>query len=514
MDLLEKVLISLNREFGCLTPEVKANVEYLRNGAVESAHQTVVLGGPAYVLNKAITAKRVADLCSESGIGLATYFCLADYDIVQPELTHIRLPVMGSGGTLVSIPVPEGYENSPVSVLPLPSKDWYNQMEDEIRNTYRPMFKVLEGPSRTIFEERLEQALSILRWSYINSTTLGGWATRIVGRLFNIEGNLGLPLVTASSDEFRDLLVEGAEFLLARENREKALSAFNEITTRIQSNGYNPGIGARTADYVPFFYECPEAGCHKSRTELHYEERGATVILTGKCPSCSETVEIETSADTPYLGDVARNLSLRVDSRQIVIDSVIPTVVHVGGLGETAYYAQVIPSARAMSIPFPIFVKYPRVYFNTPWNEDLAKSLEENELPVLHRRDLFSVMGKISKFRKKDQFDEMNNELGNLESLIMESHSQLNDKLKGIESEITETSGEKVTALLNQKMNLERYLSWTFGQYAEEKLGQESSWAWIEWALNSGFTDLFGPYERAYVGPLKNGATVFVNFSV
>lgn len=514
MILLEKVLVSLNREFGCLTPQVMSNIEALRNGAVESAHQTVVLGGPAYVLNKAITAKRVSNLCSERGLSLATYFCLADYDVVQPELTHIRLPVMGSGGTLVSIPVPEGYENSPVSVLPLPSKDWYNQIEDEIRNTYRPMFKVLEGNSRIIFDERLEQALSVLRWSFINSTTLGGWATRVLGRLFNIEGNLGLPLVTASSDEFRDLLVEGIEFLLARENREKALAAFNETTTLIQNNGYNPGIGTRTADYVPFFYECPEAGCNKARTELHYEDQGATAILTGKCPSCAETIEIETSADTPYLGDIARNLSLRVDSRQIAIDSVIPTVVHVGGPGETAYYAQVIPSARAMSIPFPIFVKYPRVYFNTPWNEQLAKSLEENELPVLHRRELFGVMGRISKFRKKNQFDEMNNELGALESLIMESHSQLNDRLKGIESDIAKASGERVTALLNLKMDLERYLSWAFGQYAEEKLGQESSWAWIEWALNSGFTDLFGPYERAYVGPLKNGATVFVNFSV
>ncbi|MFW9958947.1 MAG: bacillithiol biosynthesis BshC [Candidatus Odinarchaeota archaeon] len=514
MNLLEKVLISSNRNIGCLTPEVMSNIRALRDGAVEAAHQTVVLGGPAYVLNKAITTKRVSDLCSESGLSIATFFCLADYDVVQPELTNIRLPVMGSGGTLVSIPVPEGYENSPVSVLPLPSKDWYNQIEDEIRDTYRPMFKILEGASRSIFDERLEQALSILRWSYINSTTLGGWATRVLGRLFNVEGRLGLPLVIASSEEIRDLLVEGAEFLLARENREKALLTFNETTSLIQENGYNPGIGSRNTDYVPFFYECPEASCNKARIELHYEDQGPIVLLKGKCPTCSETIEIETSADSPYLGDVARDLSLRVDSRQIAIDTIIPTVVHVGGSGETAYYAQVIPSANAMSIPFPIFVKYPRVYFNTPWNEQLAKSLEGNELPVLQRKEMFGIMGKISKFRKKGQFDEMNKELENLESLIMNSHSQLNNTLREIESNIMEASGERVTTLLNLKMDLERYLSWAFGQFAEEKLGQESSWAWIEWAINTGFTDLFGPYERAYVGPLKNGATLFVNFSV
>jgi uncharacterized protein YllA (UPF0747 family) len=514
MNLLEKVLISSNRDLGCLTPKVISNIRTLRNGAIESAHQTVVLGGPAYILNKAITAKRIADLSNENGLNIAPFFCLADYDAVQPELTHIRLPVMGSGGTIVSIPVSEGYENSPVSILPLPPKDWYNQIEDEIRNTYRPMFKGLEGASRIVFDERLEQALSVLRWSYINSATLGEWATRILGRLFNVESSLGLPLVIASSNEIRDLLVEGVEFLLARENREKFLTAFNDVTTLIQENGYVPGIGPRSPDYVPFFYECPETACNRARTELHYEERGSVVRLTGKCPSCSEVIEIETSADTPYLGDVARNLSLRVDSRQIIIDSIIPTVTHVGGPGETAYYAQVIPCARAISVPFPLFIKYPRVYFNTPWNERLAKALEEKELPILHGREMYSILGKISKFRKKNNFDSMNDELANLEKIIQGCHIELNERLRSLEDSITQTSGEDMTTLLNLKMDLERYLSWTFGQYAEGKLGQESSWSWIEWAVNSGFSDLFGPYERAYVGPMKNGATVFVNFSI
>jgi uncharacterized protein YllA (UPF0747 family) len=514
MSLVESALISSNREFGCLTPEVVTNIRSLRKGAIESAHQTVVLGGPAYILNKAATAKRLLDLCAEKGLEIGSFFCLADYDVVQPELINIRVPVMGSGGTLVSVPVPEGFENSPVSILPLPPEDWYNQTEDAIRESYRPMFKRVEGSSRIVLEERLEQALSITRWSYNNSSTLGEWAARILGRLFNIEGKLGLPLVVVSSNEMRDLLVEGVEFLLARENRKRFLSTFDQVTTLIQESGYNPGIGLRSADYVPFFYECPEEGCNRARAELHYEERGGTAILTGQCPTCSEKIEIETSADTPYLGDVARNISLRVDSRQIVIDSVIPTVTHVGGPGESAYYAQVIPSARALEIPFPMFVKYPRVYFNTPWNEQLARSLEEREVQVLHRREMFSIMGKISKQRRKNEFEGMNEELRNLENLVVDTHSDLNNKLREIDSMVREASEETVSALLNLKMDVERYLSWAFGQYAEEKFGQESSWAWIEWAVNSGFSDLFGPYQRAYVGPMKNGATVFVNFSL
>ncbi len=514
MDLLEKSLIASNRELGCLTPEVKSSIESLKLGAVESAHQTVVLGGPAYILNKPITAKRIAELCAEKNVNLSTYFCIADYDIVQPELTKIRLPVFGQGGTLVSIPVPQGFENSPVNVLPLPGNEWYNQVEEDIRNSYRPMFKTVEGPSRRLLDERLEQALSITRWSYSNSSTLGEWVKRILGRLFNIEGNLGVPLVPASDPEIRELLAEGLEFLLARENRERFLKTFDQITTEIADAGFNPGMGRRGQDYVPFYYECTNKECNSSRTELHYEDQGNTALLTGKCPSCSEPIEIETSTDSPYLGEVSKNLSLRVDSRQMAIDTIIPTVVHVGGPGEAAYYSQVIPAAQAMSIPFPLFAKYPRVYFNTPWNEQLARELEEKGNTVLHRRDMFSLSGKVSRFRKKKRFDEMNEALSNLNSLILETHSKLNQEHDELEAEIAGKKGKEVESLLNHKFDLERYLSWAFGQITEGKLGQESSWSWIEWAINSGFGDLLGPYARAYVGQMKNGATMFVNFMV
>ncbi|MFX1605133.1 MAG: bacillithiol biosynthesis BshC [Promethearchaeota archaeon] len=512
--VLRRVLVAANKKLGCLTPKVKESIETLENGAVESAHQTVVLGGPTYILNKATTASQVASFATDKEVPLTPFFCVADYDTVQTELTHIRTPLMGRDGNIISMPVPQGFETSPVSVLPLPGNDWLSQVEEDIRSGYRPMLKNLERYVRLLFEERLEQSLMTVRTAFINSETLGEWAQRIMGHLFNVIGNLGIPLLTASEKEIRELLTEGMEFLLARKNRERFLKTHDETTALIEAEGYEPGIGRRGSDYVPFFYECPESGCNSSRTELRYEDQGATVVLKGKCPSCSETIELETPADSPYLGDIATQLSPRVDSRQILIDTLIPTVAHVGGPGETAYYAQVIPSARAMEIPFPLFIKYPRVYFNTPWNEQLAKNLEEGRFEVLHRKDMFSLQGKIAKFRKKKQFDEMNEQLVDLKQLILDTHSTLNESLVETTSKIAESSGKTLKKLQLQKLDLERYLSWVFGQYADNKLGQESSWSWIEWSINSGFSDLFGPYERAYVGPMKNGATMFVNFSV
>ncbi|TFG33501.1 bacillithiol biosynthesis BshC [Candidatus Thorarchaeota archaeon] len=514
MELLERALVKSNKRLGCLTPAVRARITSLKDGAVESAHQTVTLGGPTYILNKAATAYRIAQISSERGLALSTFFCVADYDIVQSELTNIRVPVLGQGGTLVSIPVPEGYEHSPVSILPLPEKDWYDQIEDDIRTSYRPMIKSVEGANRLVFDERLEHALAITRWSFVNSKTLGEWAERIIGRLFNIEGNLNVPLLVASDEPIRDLLVEGLEYQLARENRERFLLSFNEVTDKILEAGYNPGIGHRNSDYVPFFYECQNDDCNRARIELHYVDRGANILLTGKCPSCAEDVQIETVSETPYLGELAQYLSLRVDSRQLAINSIIPTVVHVGGPGETAYYAQVIPSARSISIPFPMFVKYPRAYFNTPWNEQLAKSLEEKGESVLQRGELFNLMGKISKLRRRERYDEMNEVLARLGQLIQETHSSMNKRHEEVESKIAQSSGAEGESLINLKAEIERYLSWAFGQYTVGKLGQESSWSWIEWTLNSGFADLFGAYERAYVGPMNNGATIFINFQI
>lgn len=514
MKLLRKTLIKANRGLACLTPSVKENIGQLSNGAVEAAHQSVVMGGPAYILNKAITAERISSFGVQQGLDVVPVFFVADYDIVQPELINIRTPNMGRDGNLLSLPVPRGYEHSPVSVLPLPEIGWFNAIEESLRFSYRPFFKPLDKPVRSLFEERLEQALATTRWGFVNSKTLGDWAQKIIGRLLNIEGNLGIPIIAASDEVFRDLMVTGMEFLLAKKQRDGFLKAHERATDLIVKSGFRPGAGSRKPSYVPFYYECPEKECNRSRTELFYQEKGTEAVLTGRCPSCGQNVEIETPANNPFLGDVGRHLSPRVDSRQLIVDTVLPIIAHVGGGGETAYYAQVIPIAKALPVPFPAFLKYPRIYFNTPWNESLAGLLKEKGLSVLHTPDMFRLMGKANRFRKKAKHDEMNESIKSLLSVILESHKELNVSLEDLRGQRKTTTGDELKHLLTDILDLERYLSWVFGQYAENKLGQEASWSWIEWMLNSGAHDLFGPYRRAYVPNMKNGATLFVNFSV
>ncbi|MCK5152441.1 MAG: bacillithiol biosynthesis BshC, partial [Candidatus Thorarchaeota archaeon] len=235
---LRKALLRVNQELGALTPRVRSNIENLHHGAIESAHQSVVIGGPSFILNKAATAERIATINSTQEFPLSPYFCIADYDIVQNELTHIRTPLMGSGGTIVSIPIPKGFEFSPVSIAPLPEYQWLEQVEADIRFGYRTMFKALEGSSRRLFEERLERVLTIIRTGFINSETLGSWATRILADLFNLEGNLGIPILPASDPEIRNLWALGMELLLQKDVREKFLQVHNASTDLILENGF------------------------------------------------------------------------------------------------------------------------------------------------------------------------------------------------------------------------------------------------------------------------------------
>jgi uncharacterized protein YllA (UPF0747 family) len=514
MKKMKSALIRINRQLGTLTPKVESNIEHIEYGTIESAHQSVVLGGPVYILNKAATAERIAAQNSTPTRPLAPFFCVADYDIVQNELTHMRTPLMGSGGTLVSLPIDEEYISSPVSTLPLPDYQWLEVTFENIRAGYRPLFKLVDSKARLLLEERLERTLTVLKYSYINSQNLGQWAASIYAHLFNIEGNLGIPLLTASDPEVRDLWALGMELLIQRETREKFVRQHNEITELIIAHGFEAGIGMRSDDYVPFYYECDNSSCHRSRTEMSFVEKGSSSIIQGKCPSCGELIEVEVSSAAPDLSDVANSLSPRVDTRQFIVDTSIPVLAHAGGPGETAYYAQVIPIAHELGLPFPMYIKYPRIFFNTPWNEDLGKTLDERELPVLHSSDLYSLLGRVARFRKKNRVEEMNEQLLGLASLIRETHEKLNEAHRNLSDRIESSGPKTVSEDLMIRLDLERYLSWVYGQFAEGKEAQESSWSWIEWALNSGLADLFGPYQRAYIEGMKHGATLFVNFVV
>ncbi|MEM2142370.1 MAG: bacillithiol biosynthesis BshC [Candidatus Thorarchaeota archaeon] len=500
---LQSVLLRLSQRIGILTPRVRVSINNMGSGVVEAAHQTVCMGGPVFMLNKAATARRVADFANGQ---MAPVFFVADYDVVQPELINVRTPGPDSEGNLISIPVPRGYEHSPAGTLPLPDAEWYVQVEHSVRHSYSTLFKTLEPKTRVLFQERLESALALVRASYFESSTLGDWHQRIMGSLYNIIGDLGIPLIPYSDPDVRRLMQDGMEFLLTETNRVRFINESNRALRAIESAGYRAGLPQRTDDYSPFFLECPERDCHRSRVQIRKGNSQGKGILTGACPVCGQTISIEYDERQPDLSDYVLMLTPRVDTRQILVDFMLPVVCHIGGPGEISYYAQVLPCIRELGLPVPRVLRYPRVYFNTPWSQSSAQRLNEAGLPVLQTTDLFKIIGRQVRARKAGNVDEINLCLQETEQLIMSRWTELRSSL---DAGLGEMSDDGRRGLRLDALN---YLSWTYGSYAREKIGQEASWSWVEWMINTGVHDVFGPYERNYVPGMKNGPTLFVNF--
>ena len=63
---LQQRLAVLCKRLGCMTPGVKHTIGRLDEGAVEAAHQSANLGGPAFILNKAATAVRIVGIANEN----------------------------------------------------------------------------------------------------------------------------------------------------------------------------------------------------------------------------------------------------------------------------------------------------------------------------------------------------------------------------------------------------------------------------------------------------------------
>jgi hypothetical protein len=204
---------------------------------------------------------------------------------------------------------------------------------------------------------------------------------------------------------------------------------------------------------------------------------------------------------------------------------VIPVVAHIGGPGETSYYAEVIPAAKALGLPFPIFIRYTRTFYNTPWNEQMAHSLEEKGLSTITNKDLFQSLSEWVEARNTDDSEKLWKAHQNIERNIRFTYNQLIDKLEQIESETSAIKeelrepgdrGPLIEALRKKQAEaqlIENYLSWAYGRFSAEKFGQEVNWLWLDLAAAAGLDDLMGVYLRQYNQNTPNSSMFFINIT-
>ncbi len=332
---LKKAMKANMRGLGVLTSKASENIDRLDRGAIETGQQPYALGGSSLILNK---IAYISSLSGLGGEGYAPLFFVADYDGVQAELLNTRVPSPSPRGLLFSYPAGPEYEKAPIYELPNPPEPWLDKALESLRGNYRGLLRDADPQVRDRGLLNLEHTITILRGAYFSTENVSDWSTKTIGTLVNLESDLGVPILPFSMSGSRRLFQSGYELLLSAANRERFIEATNKAAELVEASGHRAGIGLREPDYAPFFLECRASGCNGSRVELKYS-RGAgsaTASVSGKCPRCGEAYEFSFDAGSPDLTDIGESISPRVDSRQIVVDSVVPVLAHVGGPGETS----------------------------------------------------------------------------------------------------------------------------------------------------------------------------------
>jgi len=519
---LKKAMKADMRRLGVLTSQASDNIDRLDNGAIETGQQPYALGGSSLILNK------IAYISSLSGLGEEEYvplFFVADYDGVQAELLNTRVPSPSPRGLLFSYPAGPEYENAPIYELPNPPESWLKKSLENLRGNYRGLLRDADNGVRERALLNLEQAITVMRGAYFSTENVSDWSTKTVGSLVNLESDLGIPILQFSMHGSRRLFQSGYELLLADANRKRFIDATNRASELIEASGFKPGSGFREPDYVPFFLECRASGCNGSRVELRYSRVGgsASASVSGKCSRCGERYEFSFDAGSPDLTEIVEDLSPRVDSRQVVVDSVVPVLAHVGGPGETSYYAEVIPAARTLGLPFPVFVRYTRLFYNTPWNDAYARALMSKGCCCLTDGGLFKALSGWVEARNTDDPDGLREAHVAIRGCIEVTAGMLEEILARLRKEIEEIKGKlrnpedrqtlikEMRGKQAQAQEIELYMSSALGRFSPERFGQEVSWAWLDVATVAGVGDLMGVFLRQYNVNTPNSSMFYAN---
>ena len=515
-----KALKGYQRELGLLTGRVSERIDSLDAGVVEAGQQPMCLAGTSLILNK---IAYIYTLCAMGGGGYVPVFYNADYDRVQPELLNIRLPSPSTRGLLVTYPAGPEYEGSPIHMLPNPPEEWLTRTVEKIMSNYRGIMKGVKPETQERVMRNLDHILTVIRGAYYSTDNVSDWAAKIIGTVVNLEADLGVPILSPSKPGIRPFFQRGYETLLSEPNRSGFIEATNRAAERVEAYGFRPQIGRRGRDYVPFFLECSNPGCNRTRIEPKYVGGGSTASVKGRCPRCETEYEYSFNASSPDLSEVIDWMSPRVDSRQVIVDSAMPVLAHIGGPGETSYYAEVVSAAQRLGMPFPVYLRYTRAFYNTPWNEAYGEEVKAAGHPTILGETLFDGLGEWVRARNDGDGEALKISHDAIEASIEETYSSLVSEDEALQSMIDSIKGRlgkaKDRGPLIKEMRkkqstlsmVEQYLSWAYGRFSPERRGQEVSWAWIDLALVTGVTDVVGVYLRQYNEHTPNSSMYFMN---
>jgi bacillithiol biosynthesis cysteine-adding enzyme BshC len=309
----ERVSAILERQNKCweASPQTLANVSRLRQGAsaIVTGQQVGLFGGPMFAIYKALTAVKLAEEATASGIDAVPVFWLATSDHDLAEVNHVSMP--GSDGLLHTLMTSShGVAGAPVSDV---------RLGDEI-------LPVVEEAASLLGDS---EAAQFLRESYRPGETLGTAFARFYSRLF---APWGVILLDASDAELHRVAVP--VYRAAIERAEELDAALLTRGAALDSAGYYQQVKVTPSSVLLFALR------EGARTAIHRREganQTAEFVIGGE-PGAEKLSAAELLHG---IDSAPEHFSPNVLLRPVVQDYLLPTLAYAGGAAEAAYFAQV-----------------------------------------------------------------------------------------------------------------------------------------------------------------------------
>ena len=283
------------------------NIARLRAGAsaVVTGQQVGLFGGPSFTIFKALTAIKLADQATRSGVDCVPVFWLATEDHDLAEVNQVSIP--GPDGSLQKLTAPaEGLSNAPVGTVRFGSE----------------IDAVVEAASGLLGPGEISD---FLREAYRPGETFGNAFARLLARLF---ADWGVILLDAADPEFHRIAEP-----IYRAAIERAADLDEALLSRgkaLEAAGYHQQVKVTPSSTLLFTVR------NGARVPVHRRVNGdgsAEFLIEEERISKADLLSRVTSSPWDFSGNALL--------RPVIQDYLLPTLAYTGGSAEVAYFAQV-----------------------------------------------------------------------------------------------------------------------------------------------------------------------------
>ncbi|MHA2390557.1 MAG: hypothetical protein ACXAEX_01195 [Promethearchaeota archaeon] len=506
---LGKIFENTNNKYNLLTEKAKKNLDnYLTDDnslILEVSHQPKFLGGERFLFNKIACGAAFTNFNNS----VIPIFYIADYDKVHSELIKTKFSQSNSpNGFSISIKpeIEREFLGMSIKNLPLPSVSYLLEQFQEIRKKYVNSINSCldDNWHKKLLEERLEEALRLIKIAHNNANNYTDWFINIIGTISNIIFDQGYLFISASDLEYKKLLTPFYEALLKNQN--KYVEIYTDLNKMFIERNIRPPLRDIRHNFVPFFYECESEQCHCKRLELTCEDYPSMIHVKSRCNHCGNLLDFSLERNNPDLSEYVSFFTPRVESRQYLVSKTIQPVIHIAGTGETRYYTMAIPLIRRFdkNISLPVIYFYNKVTMNT----FITRKLEQNIIKFNIPRFLENIKGLMKNLGNFNRLVNKSKESVPERVKILEILSNFQSYMRQIENILVDIQLTDITP--EDKNIISSYLCNMFGKISKEKHGQEAVFHWVDLCLKNGLSNLFNDYFRFYRPWLPPGNEIFL----